>query len=182
MGLSRPEYWRVLTCPPLGDLPNPGIKPMSLKSPALAGRFFTTSTIWEAHLKMSPLIFWYLGENNSWVASVKVIPSYVFSPDKHKQFRKWNVHVCVFLAKRMSSLGKKVSDASSTRLMEFIRIEMIMVIRMAEEFCPLWYNSLQKAKDKLWKWSLDGEPIFTEEFSAIKWLLCTSQLNISPKL
>ena len=45
--------------------------------------------------------------------------------------------MCVFLAKRMSSLGKKVSDASSTRLMEFIRIEMIMVIRMAEEFCPL---------------------------------------------
>ena len=30
------------------DLPNPGIKPMSLTSPALAGRFFTTSATWEA--------------------------------------------------------------------------------------------------------------------------------------
>ena len=28
--------------------PDPGIKPMSLVSPALAGRFFTTSTTWEA--------------------------------------------------------------------------------------------------------------------------------------
>ena len=28
------------------DLPNPGIEPMSLMSPALAGGFFTTSTIW----------------------------------------------------------------------------------------------------------------------------------------
>ena len=38
----------VLLCPPPGDLPNPGIKPTSLTSPALAGGFFTTSTTWEA--------------------------------------------------------------------------------------------------------------------------------------
>ena len=31
------------------DLPDPGIEPMALASPALAGRFFTTSTIREAH-------------------------------------------------------------------------------------------------------------------------------------
>ena len=29
--------------PPLGDLPDPGIKTVSLKSPALAGRSFTTA-------------------------------------------------------------------------------------------------------------------------------------------
>ena len=33
-----------------GDLPNPGIEPASLMSPALAGRFFNTSATWEAHL------------------------------------------------------------------------------------------------------------------------------------
>ena len=32
------EYWSGLPCPPPGDLPNPGIKPASLMSPALAGR------------------------------------------------------------------------------------------------------------------------------------------------
>ena len=31
-----------------GDLPDPGIKPASLVSPALAGGFFTTSSTWEA--------------------------------------------------------------------------------------------------------------------------------------
>ena len=36
--------------PPPGDLPNPGVKPKSLTSPALAAGFFTTSTSWEAHL------------------------------------------------------------------------------------------------------------------------------------
>ena len=31
-----------------GDLPDPGIEPASLVSPALAGEFFTTSATWEA--------------------------------------------------------------------------------------------------------------------------------------
>ena len=48
MEFSRQEYWSGLLCPPLGDLPDPGIKPTSLISFALAGGFFTTSTTWEA--------------------------------------------------------------------------------------------------------------------------------------
>ena len=48
MGLSRQEYWSGLPFPPLGDLPNPGIEPVSLMSPALAGGFFTISATWEA--------------------------------------------------------------------------------------------------------------------------------------
>ena len=30
-----------MSCPPPGDLPDPGIEPTALTSPALAGRFFT---------------------------------------------------------------------------------------------------------------------------------------------
>ena len=37
-----------MLCPPPGDLPDLGIKPASLRSPALAGGFFTTSATWEA--------------------------------------------------------------------------------------------------------------------------------------
>ena len=48
MGFSRQEYWSGLPCPPPGDLPNPGIEPTSLTSPALAGGFFTTGATWEA--------------------------------------------------------------------------------------------------------------------------------------
>ena len=43
MGLPRQEYRSGLSCPPPGDLPNPGTEPVSLMSPALAGGFFTTS-------------------------------------------------------------------------------------------------------------------------------------------
>ena len=39
LGLPRQEYSRGLLFPSPGDLPDPGIKPMS---PALAGGFFTT--------------------------------------------------------------------------------------------------------------------------------------------
>ena len=42
MEFSRQEYWSKLPCPPPGDLPDPRMEPMSLTSPALAGRFFTT--------------------------------------------------------------------------------------------------------------------------------------------
>ena len=42
MGFSRQEYQNGLPCPPQGDLPDPRIEFMSLKSPALAGGFFTT--------------------------------------------------------------------------------------------------------------------------------------------
>ena len=48
MRFSRQEYWSGLPCPSPRDLPDPGIKPNSLMSPARAARFFTTSTTWEA--------------------------------------------------------------------------------------------------------------------------------------
>ena len=50
MGFSQQEYWSGLLCPPPGDLPKLGIKPVSLMSPALVGGFFATSTTWEASL------------------------------------------------------------------------------------------------------------------------------------
>ena len=44
VGFSRQERWSGLPCPPPGDLPDLKIEPMSLTSPALVGRFFTTGT------------------------------------------------------------------------------------------------------------------------------------------
>ena len=47
MGFSRQQYWSGVLCPPPGDLPDPGMEPKSVTSPALADRFFTTSVTWE---------------------------------------------------------------------------------------------------------------------------------------
>ena len=47
MGLSWQEYWSGLPFPAPGDLPDPGIEPTSLMSPALAGGLFTSNASWE---------------------------------------------------------------------------------------------------------------------------------------
>jgi len=47
-GILQARIWGGLLCPPPWDLSNPGIEPSSLKSPALAGKFFPTSATWEA--------------------------------------------------------------------------------------------------------------------------------------
>ena len=51
VGFFRQKYWSGLLPFPLpGDIPDPGIKPTSLMSPALADGFFTTSATWEAQV------------------------------------------------------------------------------------------------------------------------------------
>ena len=40
MGFSRQEYWSRLSCPPPGDIPDPGMETPSLAS-LIAGRFFS---------------------------------------------------------------------------------------------------------------------------------------------
>ncbi|KAB0377508.1 hypothetical protein FD755_011952 [Muntiacus reevesi] len=50
MGFSRQEYWSGLSLSPPGDLPDPGMEPISL---ALAGGFFTTLPPGKRHLLYS---------------------------------------------------------------------------------------------------------------------------------
>ena len=56
VGFSGQEYWRGTPCPPPGHLPNSGIEPTSLMSPALEGKFFTTSATWHNWLNHWPLV------------------------------------------------------------------------------------------------------------------------------
>ena len=53
MEFSRQEDESGLPCPSPGDLPHPGIEPVSLTFPDLVGRFFTTSATWEAHITLT---------------------------------------------------------------------------------------------------------------------------------
>ena len=56
MKFSRQEYWSGLPFSSPGHLPDPGIEPMSLASPALAGGFFATSATWEVLMKPGILL------------------------------------------------------------------------------------------------------------------------------
>jgi len=46
VGFPRQEYWRGLPFPSPGDLPNPGMEPVSL---ALAGGFFTAEPLGKSY-------------------------------------------------------------------------------------------------------------------------------------
>ena len=74
MGFSRQEYQSGLLFPSPGDLPNQGIEPRCLMSPALAGRFFTTTATGEAlplHVSLTqlqarwPHCFWNMPRTSS---------------------------------------------------------------------------------------------------------------------
>ena len=53
MGFPRQQHWNMLPFPTPGDLPDPETEPISVVSPALAGRFFTNNTTWEV------TVLWY---------------------------------------------------------------------------------------------------------------------------
>ena len=80
MGFSRQDYWSGLPCPSPGDLPDPGIEPQSLVSPALVGAFFTSLPL------VSPGIS--LIHSNQFVKSSVIsfrrnYPRYTFLCSKH---------------------------------------------------------------------------------------------------
>ena len=55
MGFSRQEYWTGLPFPFPGDLPDPGIEPMSSSSAALAGGLFTSDPPGKLYLQVALL-------------------------------------------------------------------------------------------------------------------------------
>ena len=67
-GILQARILKWVTKPSTGDLPDWGIQPMSLTSPALAGRFFTTSTTWESDLQCC-INFWCIGK---WLRYIEI--------------------------------------------------------------------------------------------------------------
>ena len=88
-GFSRQEYWSGLPCPPPGDLPDPGIKPAFLLSPALAGRFFTTSASfpgWPSKSCLAPLYLMVLIIVHSQDDSIISMRKSILGPTQWGQF------------------------------------------------------------------------------------------------
>ena len=68
MEFSRQEYWSGVPFPTLGDLLDAGIKPAFLVSPALAGRFFTTTATMASWVAQAVKRLLAMGE--TWVQSL----------------------------------------------------------------------------------------------------------------
>ena len=73
------------------DLPDPGIEPALLKSPALAGRFFTTSTTWEVLIFTIIVAKWW----SSTSIFLSIFISWYFIA--RKRFYIFPLYWCIFI-------------------------------------------------------------------------------------
>ena len=100
----------LLPFPSPGDLPDPGIQPSSLMSPALAGRFFTTSATWICLINWGAgcicicccyvffldwslhhySVFFFVSCNSLYLKSIHLIQVLLFQLFK-KFFHEWNI-------------------------------------------------------------------------------------------
>ena len=72
MGFSRQGSWSGLSCPPSGDLPDPGLETSSPVSPALVDGFFTTETPGKPH--GTSILLSYFPHTLSFFASIQPSP------------------------------------------------------------------------------------------------------------
>ena len=102
MGFSRQEYWSGLPCPAPGNLPDPGIKPSFLMSPALAGRFFTTSATREARSFL-------VGSLNVWASLVvQIVKNLLIMQEARVRSLSWEDPLEKGMAPHSSTLAWKI--------------------------------------------------------------------------
>ena len=157
LGFSRQEYWSGLPFPSPGDLPDPGIEPISLMSPALAGEFFTAT--WKSWVRKIP---W----RREWQ------PTPVFLPGKSQGLRSLAGY---------SSWGRKELDATEQLILllslSFHYLSLMdWLYREVRHEKPWNFNSLiiyQHPSDEFPK------PKSPECFILFWWWLCGHQKKTS---
>ena len=122
MGFSTQVYWSRSPCPPPGDLPNAGLKPSSLTSPAMACGFFTTSPPWEAHGSHPCDLYWIENNKCGWLKNIFQLSKLVLS---------WFSEV--------SELLRKKSQGST-----------IAVYRVAKRYFPRLLDAILRIYIKSW--------------------------------
>ena len=80
-GILQARILEWVAMPSSRGSPDPGIEPTSLMSPALAGRFFTTNTPWEALFAAETLQFGQFDLQAPAPESLSVFPIFNYFPD-----------------------------------------------------------------------------------------------------
>ena len=123
------EYWSGLSCPSPGGLLNPGIKPVSLMSPALAGSFFTTSHTWEAHY------------NNYYTKILllysKIYIKYIFS--RHWEYKNEQKEVCCLESSHPTKRYKAIAIGKATLSLYWKRERKLLLLTNNVSLCTAVY-------------------------------------------
>jgi len=163
----RRKYWSGLPCPPPGDLPNPGIKPMA--SPASSASEVNSLPL--SH-PGSP------GITTSWQiegSKVQTVTDFIFLGSKITVDSDWNHEIkrCLLLGRKvMTNLGSVLKSRDIT-LPTKVHIVKTMVFLVVMYGCKSW--TIKKAEHqrtdafKLWSW---------RRFLRIPWTTSTSNQSI----
>ena len=117
MGFPSPEYWSGLPFPSPGDLPSPGIKPAFLTSPALAGRFFTTSGTWETLMSEVSVL---QDEESSGFTAMYIYITLLNCTLKNG--KEVNSTLCILLQLKILNVTKDISIAEGIQRLDFFYI------------------------------------------------------------
>ena len=152
MEFSRQEYWSELPFPSPGDPPNPGIKPMSLAFPALAGGFFMTGPLWKPSPLTVKLKFLSNNIENCFCSNVKREAPQVF---EFHLIHIWKIcllafckgYVCVIL-NYQEDFNYTASDAQSISEQNAVSLTVILSVSSGRKkwklrnFFPIEYLTL----------------------------------------
>ena len=118
MGFSRQEYWSGLSCPPSGDLPDPGIEPVSPSFSCTEGRFFIGEPPGKFMIDINCSI---TKQFHSWIF-IQVIYCLIYSGNKLLLIKKkWTPDSRNNLGKSQNSYAKwKKSDSKGYLLNDSI--------------------------------------------------------------
>ena len=101
---ARIRDW--VACLPPRDLPDPGNQTLSLTSPALAGRFFNTSTTWEAPSVLT-MDYYSATKRNNWLQHGWTLKTCFAKTARHRQS-----HIIWSLCYGLSRVGKSTEMES----------------------------------------------------------------------
>ena len=134
MGLSRQEYWSWLPGAPPRDLPNPGFKPMSPTSPALAGDFLITKhhlfVIWSRKTISKTHVF----SAAEVLEEMETVTNSPLSSRSWNQVRYWGVYRRLYWRRH-----RAVSCSPPSIFMEAEMINLIFKVRTTLAHKIRWY-------------------------------------------
>ena len=137
-GFSRQEYWSGLPCPSPVDLPDPGIKPGSPPSPALAGGFFTAEPLGKS--LGFPTSSYFFSSHSSTTTPPSTACALFRNP--HSRGPKFNVTSSFLNHSRL----KCISPSDLPRLTHSILLSSCLFSAPLVFMSQLFVNSLREAK------------------------------------
>ena len=150
-GILQARILEWIAMPSSGNLSDPGIEPTSLASPALADRFFTTSTTWEAPWYNLPLIIFVRPRWNQCSFSIRpwvLLDRYLF----------FFILLIIYL---LSTYIEHLNLLQCTQDLKKTSMKVLSFLWRSSQSCVINHHNLMW---RMFKWKQEGMPWEQREY------------------